>query len=523
MKFGFFYFIKLTNAGDWISKLKNGVKTIAYSIITAAILFIPNGIVSAQQAFTPLKMGEYEIKEEDTSYHPGAKIEGTYRVFYDTRREGMLFGTEQSGKTQQDIELRFQSKINTNLSLNVTLGNRSTFVSSQDTAYETRYADEQGDASDDDGMDVVFEEAYLEYNHNPNARLKIGKQYINVGDGKGLIYQGRVTAISQGCRIGTWCYYIGGARLGDNGDSSLIWAQLDYPVYESGVLVSDPWSEKGSRQEVSFNVEVLRTVYRGINIPVSSMGIWTGENSTYHDATGDSNIYFDNSGTEYIGFNLDWNFYNFVLDFTWLNLSGEREYFAGSADSGEKTSLGEQNVSGNAYLLEMDYRLLENWKMGFTAFISTGNELNKDGTNFWENQSNAYMEVQKGNYGDALIYFNGTDGIGEGHSVSNLVYYSLRANYASSQKDLLVDFALFAFQRNEAVYVNEAGEPNEKAKNIGYEFDIAIKWQLEKQLFFDFFIAVFQPQEAYTPNDNVRPVANPEDFSMLGFGLRYDF
>ncbi|MBU2512817.1 hypothetical protein KJ966_15880 [bacterium] len=481
--------------------------------------------VSAQQPFTPLKQGEYEIVEESSYFNPGAQIEGSYKAFYATQKEGIVNGENISGKLFQDIELRIKSKINTNMSVNAYLGNRSTLVSDQDDSYDNNYPDEEGDASDD-AMLVIFREAYLEYNHNPNAKLKIGKQFINVGDGIGLIYQGRANAISQQCRIGTWCYYVGGARLGEGGDAALYWVQLDYPVYESGSIVSDPWVKKGTRQELSFNVELLNIRYEGHHIPASNMGMWTGEHSTYHATTVNSSnntdyVYFDNNEVSYMGFNLGWNYYDFLLKLNWLVLDGKRHYYVGADNAGQE-SLSKKDIFGNAVYLNVDYRIYQNWNVNLTGFSASGSEL-EDGENFWERNSTAFMEVQKGDFGDAIIYFNGKYGVGEGHSVSNLNFYSLDVGYRSDKSDLIVNVAYYVFSRNQAVYYNVIGEEEKKSTKIGQEVDIKVTWRIEDKVDVGAFIAVLQPDNAYTPNDNVRPTGEEKEFTLMGLNLSYEF
>lgn len=496
-----------------------------FSILTLLIfLFITliSSPLTAQQSFTPLKQGDYEIKEEKIFFNPGVQFNGSYEAAYTNRKKGLITGSNLGGNLFQDIELGLSSKVNTNLSLHATIGNRSTLVPEQEEAYVTTYPDEEADSSTDNGMDMVFREAYLEYNHNPNAILKIGRQFINVGDQMGLIYQGRANAISQKCRIGTWCYYVGGARIGNEGSSSLFWGQIDYPVYESGVVVADKWEEKGIRQQVSFNVELMRVMYRGIDIPVSSTGIWTGEGSTNHDNSGDTYYYFDNNGLEYIGFNLDWNYYDFMLNFSWLYLDGKRDYYSHKLNDTDKTFLTTQQLTGNAYQLDAKLKVHPNWKAGLTLFTATGDDLKEDDEKFWQSRSHAYLEVQKGDYGKALIYFNGKKGIGEGHSVSNLNYYSLFGQYRSDNDEVLVNLALYSFSRNQPVYYGDSAE-QETSKSIGNEFDFEVFWRLEEKLLCGFFASVFLPGDAYTPNDNVKPLGDQEDFSLLGLNIVYNF
>lgn len=493
-------------------------------LIPALTVIGINCDLMAQQHFTPLKQGEYEVREESDFFNPGAQIGGSYRVDYSIYKDGFINEEDLASRLEQDIELKIQSRINTNISLHAYIGNKSKSVEEQDNIYYTEYPDEASDSTSDSGMELEFREAYLEYNHNPNAQLKIGKQFINVGDRMGLIYQGRANAISQQCRIGTWCYYVGGARLGETGSSSVFWAQIDYPVYESGKIISDRWADKGARQEVSFNVELLRVMYRGIHIPMSISGQWVGEGSTYQSTTTvgteTRNVYFDNDGVEYIGFNLFWNYYNYILRFTWLNLAGKRDYFAESSSG--KEPLDTQQISGNAYYLDMNYQVIKSWKTGLRLFTGTGTDRD-DGKEIWEGESHSFMEIQRGDFGDALIYFNGGRGIGQGHSVANLNYYALYGSYRSEGNAVLVKLGLYSFNRNSPVYYNEVGEEEKTATHIGEEFDFEIFWNLEGKLKVSAFIAVMFPDNAYSANDNVRPTEDPKDLSLVGVSIEYNF
>ena len=504
---------------------KVSLKKAAIALPLVICWIIHPGNISAQQHFTPLKQGEYEVKEESGFFNPGAQIGGSYKAHYSVFKDGFINEADLASQLKQDVEIRIQSKVNTNLAVHATIGNKYKSVEQQEEGYYTDYPDEAGDVSGDGGLDLEFREAYLEYNHNPNAQLQIGKQFINVGDRIGLIYQGNATAISQQCRIGTWCYYVGGARLGEDGSSGLFWGQIDYPVYESGNIVSDRWVKKGVRQEVSFNVELMRVMYRGIHIPMSKSGQWIGEGSIYQETTTvgteTKKVYFDNDGVEYIGFNLFWNYYDYILRFTWLNLAGKRDYFAESSASG-KDSLGTEQISGNAYHLEMDYQVIKSWKIGLKMFTATGTERD-DGENIWEGESHSFMEVQKGDYGDALIYFNGSDGTGEGHSIANLNYYSVNGSYRSDGNAVFLRLALYSFNRNYEVYYNEIGSSEKTATHIGEEIDFEIYWNIEEKLKAGFAVGMFLPDNAYSANDNIRPVEATKDFSLAAVSLQYDF
>ncbi len=485
------------------------------------------GNLFAQQYYKTLKQGEYKTIEEDTHFNPGARINGSYEFLSTDRKEDFVTGASLGGKFYQDISLEFHSRINTNVSLNVKLGHQSPVVSEQDRAYETQNSAEAPANESGDGFNVRFDEAYLEYNHNPNAQLRIGRQQITIGDRKGLIFEGEANAISQGCRIGTWCYAIGGARIGEEGSASVIWAQLDYPVFESGVVISDPWGDKPTRQESSFSVEIFRVMHGGNNIPLAEYGGWTGEYSESHDtsddtATGDP-VYFDNDDVEYIGLNIIWNYYDFDLHFTWSNMNGSREYFSEDQTTKQGVSLGTKSVSGNAYLLDAGYRLTDEWKSTIRIFNASGNDAGSDSEKIWQKNSKAYFEVQKGSFGDALIYFNGKNGVGDGHSVANLSFYALKFGYREKESTISADLDIYSFSRTKAVLVNAKGAEESEGKNIGLEVDLRVEWRFEERLFFQCFAAYFQAEEAYSTTDSVRPDSDEPRFSLLGIGGRYTF
>ncbi len=483
--------------------------------------------LSAQSNFTPLQRGDFKIKEEPVFFNPGAQIEGSYQLYSVSRRKGILFGDPFQDILQQDISLKIQSRINTNLFLHATLGNQSSVINEQESAFETTDANEKGDSSADQGLVVEFKEAYLEYRHNPNASLKLGKHFIHVGDRMGLIYRGTVIAMSQECRIGTWCYYVGLARLGNGDDHGLFWVQLDYPIYQSGVSIPDPWSEKGIRQQHSFNVEIFRAMHRANDIPLAEYGGWTGKNSLYHDTTDDTvlgqRVYFDNDGIEYWGANVAWNFSAFHFHLSGVILAGSREYHVGTQSDGGISSITEKNTSGNAYYLNAGFNFQKEWSTSYSYFMSSGNETEHDGTKIWTKNSTAFFEIQKGTWGEALIYFNGGAGIGDGHSATNLRYSALNFSFRSDRKDIEVDFDIYSFARTNPVFVNQVGDSEKKDDRIGEELDISLRWYLEERLTIDSFVSVFSPGAAYSVNDNSRPEEDPSVFSLGGVGIGYRF
>jgi len=498
-------------------------QTIATRYFQSLLLFL--GMLSfaepvfAQQNYTPIERGEYTIREEKLEPENKVEISGSYRAFWGFRSEQFLPKRDKSGIMGQEIQLKLRSMVNSNASVNITLENQFTDITRGTGGYSSQNPGDQSDSSSDSGMAVMFEEAYLEYNHNPNAALKIGRHYVDIADRQGFIYQGTATGFSQECRIGTWCYYIGGVRLADGVDDSLYWVQLDYPVFESGQLIDDLWSPSKFRQQYSLNVELFRAFYRGKDIPLAAYGGWTGENSTNHSKDNGSAVYFDNSGVEYAGLKVGWNNDDFTLNFVYSFLSGKRNYHTGTQELGNVKALSNTSISGSLLFLEMDYHYLPEWKLEVKALRSSGTEQTNKDSNIWEQDSSAYLAVQRGLHGKALVYFNGKDNLGDGHSISNLSYENLGFSHRSTNQDFGVDFAYYRFRKTEGVY-NQAGK---KVNAIGSELDITMRWYMKENFTFDTFWGIFLAGEAYSSNDNVPPIENPQDLSLFGAALNYSF
>ncbi len=475
----------------------------------------------AQTSYTPLEQDDYEIIDEKLRYNPGVQFHGYYRAYSVSRRRD-IFGDEYSSHMNQIISLELQSKLNTNVSVYATLQNKLSLLENQESGYAHDNPYDETDSSSDSGMDATFEEAYLEYNHNPHAILKIGRHHINVGDRKGLTYEGTNTAISQSCRIGTWCTYIGGTRLGT--DDALYWMQLDYPVYFNDIKIPDLWGDEKTRQQSSLNIELFRLQYGGLDTPLAKYGGPTSANSEYHqtDSSGDL-IYYNNNKVEYAGVNILWNYYAFSLDFSYILMSGHRTYHTGSQASGQSTSeINLQGLSGSAVHLDLSHQLNDTWRIEGSYLITTGNDASAT-DDFWEKESKAYFEIQKGNFGKALVYFAGIEGMGEGHSVSNLEYRSVTLSNRSDTGNFGMDFSYHVFKRVKSVFDNE----NNKVNNIGSEFDMLFTWQFEERLKFQSYLVLFQAGDAYATNDNLVPGANEGDDDTdafyLGLNIHYIF
>jgi len=497
------------------------MKFLVFSFGLLAGIFIVIFPALAQQNFTLLQSGDYKEVDEKIEYQPGAIISGHYKAYYTTRRTSPAKTADSIDTMGQEIELQFRSLLNQNVSVNATVQNLSTDFGDQRSGYDSDDPNESGDSSQDTGFYLEFQEAYLEYNHNPTVILRLGLQSIDIGNEKGFIYKGEATGITQDCKIGSWCYFIGGVRLDKKGDDTVYWAQLDYPVYDNGVVVNDIWNDTEGRPESSLNVEIFRVPYHGSDIPLAAYGGRTGNNSSYHrDNSADSiPVYFDNTKLEYSGLNIRWNYYQWMLNFDLITLTGDRDYHTGTSAQGNVASVAERHVSGEMAFLELDYNLDEEWQVGIDILKSSGTEQASLTEKYWEKDSEAYFEIQKGQHGNAQIYFNGLYNRGDGHSVSNLEYQTFNILYRDQRRTLAVDIAYHDFKRSQPVF-NQAGEA---VQQIGKEIDFLVRWNMEKSLSFQISMATFQPKEAYVQNDNFVPTGDNKDIWAIGLDTYYHF
>jgi hypothetical protein len=478
-------------------------------------LLVPS-VLFSQSNFTPLEKGDYEIVEEKILFNPGVQVGGFYRAYSTSKRDG-LSGEEEFSQIAQEIGIKIESKINTNVKVHALLQNKLSLVDNQEPGYTSDKAYEQQDSTTDDGMAVVFKEAYLEYNHNPRAILKLGRHAINPADRKGLIYKGVNTGVSQDCSMGTWCTYAGGARLGTY--DAIYWAQLDYPVFFNDIMIQDLW--EGERQQSSLNIELFRLIYMGLDTPLAPYGGAAVVNSPYQARDNDELVYFDALKTEYEGFNINWNYHDLLFELSYIMLYGKRKYHVGS-QSGSNTyrSLDStQKLNGRLVNIDINYQFTDNWRFGYSFMSSSGNKVSSPNENFWEKNSAAYFEIQKGSFGDALFYLNGIENMGEGHSISNLIYRSYRFSYRDSAQDFVFDINYYHFKRAESVY----NEFNNRVSEIGTELDLLLSFNLEKQLLFQSYVSLFRMGDAYAVNDSMTPGDNDKEAYQIGLNLEYNF
>ena len=516
--------------------------------VTVVILLLLVGTALAQNNFTPLKEGEYKTEYEEPKYVPDARISGDYRFIYLNRR-GSRFsgGAHPYDYLRQEFNLMFTSEVNTNVSLNVEISNDYSIIGTERDSYVSKRRRDIEDGSKSNDSQIILKQSYVEYNHNPMAMLRFGKQKIELGDREGLVFKGILTGITQQCKVGSWCYSIGAMKLGPNDNDRLYWGSLDYPVYESGVMVNDPWDKKAFRHENSLNVEIHRVYWKQHDIALAKFGgrTWKSNDAYLYNsdvseeqatidrnttptsnATDDHLAYFD-TNMEYYGVNLNWRFYGFKADLIYVQMNGRRIYHVGTDANEDKNpdelveKLASEKLMGFAVNLNLSLQFAEEWQFTTEGFWTNGNENNKEKNQLpiWERGNLGFHEINHGTFGDANIYFSGDDGSGEGHSVNNLTYGALHISYRDKEKFFYWDASAYAFFRTNFVY-NENGDQH---RFIGYEFDTSITFIAEKSLFFEFQASYFQTGGAYVRNDNDIPVAHPEDFTFVGAVLKYKF
>ena len=487
----------------------------SYTLLSAFLFGLFHTTAWGQQNFVTLKEGEYEIKKATEPQIKDAIISGRFATTYESEHSGTIGGRTGAGQSVYEFELGFRSNIHDYVSMNATLANFSDITGDQTTGYQSRYPLEEGDSTNDTGMNLIFKEAFLEYNHNPSAVLRIGRHKFNIGDRQGLVYKGIASGFSQTCNVGTWCYLIGSAKLGKGIDDNLMFAQLTYPVYESGKEVKDFFSNE-FHQDNGLYIELFRNFYRGSQIPLAKYGGRTGNGSAYHATTDTGKkVYFDNKKIEYFGLNGTWYLPQFQFHLNYIANAGFRDYWAGN---GLDDYLGHSHVTGHLWYSRNSYDWEENVRLSYDYFSATGNKDPSHAATLWKHDLTAYTEVQKGYFGDALIYFQGQQQTGQSHSVSNLSFQSTSLRYRSMNQPWQLDLSLYSFHKTNPVL----DENNQLVQAIGREVDVLYSNQIEKNLTFKFGYAVFMPEAAFSRQDN-ETATQGKTFSSVSTQLNYHF
>jgi len=491
-----------------------------FVVVLLTCLWLWPALAEAQMAFTPLQEGEFEQKDDLKDPPANLTLHGFYEAGYFLPRESYWGNSLAPATSRQEMLLAIRSTFNENLSLNAHISNQKTLLNDQRLGYMSERESEWGTSREADGMTLHFKEAYLEYNHNPNAVLKLGYQAANPADGMGLVYQGIGSGITQRCRMGTWCYYIGALKLDTPENNTLFWGQLDYPIFETGVTTQDPWM--GKRQVSSLNVEVFRVFYNGNHIPLSRYEGWVAPYSDAHLQNENGKyISFDQRKTEYVGFNLKWNYYAFQLHQNLITLHSTRNFYAVDANSDDRNFYPKRIKGGILRRSDIFTHLGEGWRWRLERLDSPGTDHDTPAEEeWWKEDSKGYSEVQKGFFGDALIYLNGLDLSGDGHSVNNLEYWRSGFDYATDRNDFRAKLDWYQFNYNKSVF----NDQNRRISKVGHEYDLVLSWNLEKPLVIEAWGAYFVPDGGYAPTDFAAPrLSEQNSFSRWGAHLKYSF
>ena len=473
----------------------------------------------AQRNFNTLQEGEYKLVQENTETPANITLHGSYEASYLATKKALTGGRVGRGVTNQEMIFHLRSTFNEHVSINAHISNLKTDLASQRYGYGSEREDEWGDSRNSDGMNLYFKESYLEYNHNPNAILKIGRHKASLGDEQGLIFEGYGNGVTQKCRVGTWCYYAGAMQLGEKENDSLFWGELTYPVYQTGVVINDPW--EGERQKESLNIEFIRAIYNGSKIPMNNKGTWAAPGSGYQATTdaGDA-VFFDNQTVEYIAMNIKWNNGDFQSKLFFASLGGHRDFYSQNASTSEYTYLTSRGQGGGMAQVSFDYKTAPQWKMRYQKFLSSGTEQASATEKYWERDSNGYQEIQKGYFGDALYYLNGIQKSGDGHSAQNLIYDRVGLSYVDVLGDYAFDLDLYDFKRHKAVFVSDGT----KKSNIGQELDVIFRWNLETNLTIKAYTSLFRGKGAYAATDTATPDSTDQsEYSRWGSQIMYKF
>ncbi len=473
----------------------------------------------AQFNFTPLKEGEYEQLDKRGTPPSNVTLRGSYEASHLSQKSGLTGSRVGPGETNQEMILKFKSSFNENLSLNANISNQRTELELQRKGFTSERPSQEGNSRAPTGMNLYFREAYLEYNPNPNAALKIGYQRASIADRLGLVYEGIGNAITQSCRMGTWCYYIGAIQLGQGENDALFWGQINYPVFEAGTFFTDPWAKGGERQAQSLDIELFRVFYNANRVPLGKQGGWIGEYSAYHQKDDAGRyVYFDNQKTEYVGFNLTWNANALQSKLHIIRLGGHRDYWSETAGSSERTKLAQRGQGALLTLIDFNYLLTPRWKLAASALQSPGTKQTSAKQNYWDQDATGFQEVQPGYFGKALIYLNGMQKSGDGHSVNNLKYNHIGLYYTDQIQFFSFESDYYDFRNSEDVFDIQGI----KRSSIGREVDLKFRWKLERNLTTTVYTAFFTPTGGYSP-DETPPDPTIENFSRWGLHLLYDF
>ena len=477
--------------------------------------------VFSQESYSLVSKKEYEEYYEKPNFIPDARIHGEFNLHFDSLRGTLWNGAEDSDNySTQNFILNFKSEVNRDVSVNFGFSNAKYYTGDNRGSYYSlnKSERESGANAGDKDIQLVVNEAYLEYNHNPSAKLKFGIQEIAIGDRIGLVYRGKNSAITWTCGIGTWCLDIGGAKIGSSENDTLYWFELDYPVYDSSKTRKDLFHKK-SKPLDKLNVELYRVIHTQFDRPLAKYGgqTWASLDTPndFQVTSGSECVYFD-TRQEYYGFSVQWDTTDIALNVHYIQEFGENTYYTGSQSS-TVTALDDQSNYGALLFFDGTYYIQNDKTLGFEYLTASGNR-DKTGE-AWEHETTAFYEVNKGTFGKAIIYFSGYDGTGEGHTLSNVTFWSVKGALAEPEWKMDFLFQYYDFKKTEPVL-----KDGDEVIKIGTELDFTWNWYFKENLKLISTFSAFDPDVAYVKNDNSTLTGNiPDVFSHIGITINYTF
>ena len=502
--------------------------------VLASAFCLFGAFVSAQTNFIQVERGDVREFDEFPIFTPDVRVSGEFDYALTMRRGSFLQNPEDGegeDRDWMDFRLHFRSEVDRNVSLNLSLTNTVYRVGrSRNSRYSTNRKERENTPEVSRFRDTpIFDVAHVDYEFTPNSHLLVGLQKIAPGDRMGLVYRGNHSGILLDCGLGTWCLNFGYFRVSDNDTAFLRWIQILYPVFEDGVTKKNLWNPEEPLRRVFFDVDFYQIHHQDFDIPLARFGGRTWDASA--DAPARTNpfqvldeglaVYYDASNV-YRGVNLDWGYREWGGSLNYVNLDGERSY--ARYDGGNRVAeLGERQSNGTLFNLDFNYTHADRYRYGASYFQSSGNgtrDSSADEVRRWTYDQSAYYSIEKGTFGDALIYFDGYRGLGEAHSVSNLNYWRAYFSFRTLDSVYGFDLSYYALSRTKPV----RNDADEEVSDIGGELDLGFSYFLEKGLVIRADASVFQPKEAYAANDNLVPSSTtPKDFSMVRLSFSYRF
>lgn len=488
---------------------------------------------NAQTNFIPMERGEYKEVEDRWAFSPGLELSGEYRGRSLLKSSGQLPAKEYGEPSpsdvflDQDLRLKIRSTAHRMFSINLEL---ETF---QEPINNADIRSQQSTQNSTESQEVILQarQAYLEYNPNPKAILKLGKHEINVGDRRGKIFSGILTGFSESCTAGTWCFEIGALKLAQHPADWLYYGSLDYPFFYEV-------DEKGNPIHI-LRVEVFRIKYTERNIPLGINNVPAPRTSSDEDiyvVDQDGNtMYYDAHEQEYWGLRFVWETKRWFFYADAVANQGNRRYHLKPDEDGlvHNANLGDKNfkqtkesIAGVAGEIELSFRLPEH-TFTLMGLYSRGDRQKEDTAREGKNYLRileGYYEIAPGSYQGTRFYFNGKSndwrsGTGLGHSINNTVLGGFRYRISPQTMPFFYEIGLYELQRDRSI-LNENGV---REKYIGTELNNMFSTKVDKYLTLDLELNAFLPGGAFSFDDHSRPFDNPELITHFVGRIRYSF